>query len=122
MSRSTPSDPATAAAAGARNDGAGQFVAAAQSHTPPPRARGCAGHRGGHPGQRRVKLEHDVTPPSQTPLIITAAIFVVSWIAVAFSFCRDQVLHRVSQMEASVASVAAVQSSCGPTSRRCTGR
>jgi type III secretory pathway component EscR len=48
-------------------------------------------------------------PPSQIAMIITAAIFVVAWIAVAFSFCRDQVLHRVASMEANVAAVASVQ-------------
>jgi hypothetical protein len=47
--------------------------------------------------------------PSQIAMIITAAIFVVSWIAVAFAFCRDQVLHRVASMEAHVAAVASVQ-------------
>lgn len=49
------------------------------------------------------------TPPSEIALIITAAIFVVSWIAVAFAFCRDQVLYRVTAMQASVATVAAAQ-------------
>jgi hypothetical protein len=47
--------------------------------------------------------------PGDIPLIITAAIFVVSWIAVTFAFCRDQVLYRVSLMQANVAEVAAGQ-------------
>jgi hypothetical protein len=48
--------------------------------------------------------------PSYIPLIITASIFVVSWIAVTFAFCRDQLLHRVTAIQTNVAAVAAAQS------------
>jgi len=48
--------------------------------------------------------------PSYIPLIMTASIFVVSWIAVTLAFFRDQMLHRVTVIQANVAAVAAAQS------------
>ena len=70
---------------------------------------GPVGPVGPPPGPGLQPGTRPVPPNSSIPLIITAAVFVVSWIAVAFAFCRDQVLHRVSAMEASVHVVATEQ-------------
>jgi hypothetical protein len=36
------------------------------------------------------------------PVIVAAAIFVVSWIGVVVAYCRDQILHRVEAIERTV--------------------
>jgi hypothetical protein len=37
------------------------------------------------------------------PVIVAAAIFGITWVTVVVAFCRDQILHRVSAIEETVA-------------------